>query len=140
MTKTPRSFNADEETQALLTSEVTIAGRKFTPARLTPDVRKSQMTIQVEDSKLIRRDALDKPAIDVTDEQIDRRLQSVTELDGSVYRQLSVLLVDGDDKPPTEAFLRKELDFRVAKRLLTWLGEEDEGESETATTPQAGSA
>lgn len=138
-----RSFNADQKTQELLEGDVTIGGETFHPARLTPDVRREQVEIQVRNAKLIRDDRLDRDAREldeVTDEQLDKRVEGLEKLDQGLYDQLAVLLRDNSENRPAVAFLTEHLDQRVARELLDWLTEtvEDaEGEPAAPTTPAA---
>lgn len=139
MSTSPRSFNADEKTQELLGSVITIGGRNFTPALLTPDLRKQQSEIHSVNQKLIRSRGLDKLASEMTDEQLDTRSESLGTLDDSIYDQVALFIRDENKQSPGAEFLRDHLDYRIANRLLSWLEDRDgdEGESQTATTPSA---
>ena len=133
-----RSFNADERTAELLDAPVTIGGQIFHAARLTPDVRRDQLRIATRGAKHARKFGLDSDNVgDLTDKQLDERVEAVGEIDQGLYEQLSVLLVDEQHTPPSVAFLVEELDNRVAQKLLAWLLE-DEQESGEATSAATG--
>lgn len=135
---TTRSFDADARTAELLEAPVTIGARLFHAARLTPDVRRDQLRIATRGAKNARKFGLDSDGDvkDLTDEQLDERVEAVGEIDQGLYEQLSVLLVDEQALSPPVAFLVQELDNRVAQKLLAWLLEDDDaGESQPATIP-----
>lgn len=136
-----RSFDADQKTNELLDSPITIGERQFHPARMTPDVRRDQIAIQVRNAKLIREDALDRDATEtdnVSDAQLDKRAASIQSLDQGLYEQIAVLIRDENDSPPAYEFLVANLDTRIGRELLTWLeGADDEGEPQAATIPAA---
>lgn len=136
-----RSFNADQMTTDLLEAPVTIGGKTFKPARLTPDVRREQLRIATKGAKVARaagfRNVTEQDE-DLTEEQIDQRVEAVGEIDEGIYLQLAVLLRDEANKPPTPVFLAKHLDNRVAQKLLAWLLEDEQpGEAVNGTTPVA---
>lgn len=134
-----RSFDADAQTKELLEAQVTIGQQQFHPARLTPDVRRAQMALATAGAKVAQQSGLGKDAgpDGYSDDQLDQRADAVARIDEGVIAQLCVLLRDEQEQQPTEEFLSRHLDNRVANRLLGWLLEDDSGEAEKATTPAA---
>lgn len=135
----PRTFDADAKTKELQDGTVTIGGRAYHPALLTPDVRREQIEIRVKTAKLLNANGMgeadrDKPD---TDEHLDQRVETIAQVDDGLYEQLAVLLRDEDDDRPELEVLR-ELDQRVARDLLNWLEEDSSaGEEKTTPTPAA---
>lgn len=138
-----KEFNADQKTKELLDSPITIGKETFRPARLTPDVRRNDIQFQVENSKLIREQALDRDASkpgEVTEQQLEARADGLEVLDNRLYERIANLIRGENGEEPAKAFLVEHVDQRVANEMLDWLldpGDEEQA-GESAQPAEAG--
>lgn len=100
-------FDADKKMAARQGFTVTLAGQKFTRAKLTGQRMR----------EVLARDAEQKEDEDGT--------AGI----GIVYRQVSLMIVDADGNAPDPEFLEAELDFDVAADLLEALSPKGKAES-----------
>lgn len=114
-------FNADKRADEREKSPVTIGGEKFFPRRMTNPVVKTVQKLGRSITEL--RESLGEESEDFQDKATDAMVQQIAEL-----------LRDKDGHPPALEHLSEHLDQRDATALLSWLMEDEQGNSSTPAT------
>lgn len=133
-----QDINCDERAETREQANITIGKKVFHPVRLSNENVRKLRTAVAESQEAQRKLRLEAQRAENAGEApvFDEKLQDV--ISNSLNTQLTKLLIDDDDKPPTLAHLTKHLDSTVAGDLFRSLmgDDEEEGNSSTpSTTP-----